>query len=210
MWLQTVHHASVWIQWMHKLFIDEKMVYLLWHEILWMICNMSWIFWMKFMFIAQGGREIQGVWLFYYPAPLKNGCFCCWILNFSLYPGNIFLLCSEEDVSHLTMHILYWFTPTFLRKKKKIWRVLVLIKRYQCLKRCAVVTWSKTWFHFVVLSCSETAEFINLFVVKSTLPVLRAEYISWVEPAHFILSCWYLSNPRRRKILSWGKNTVPM
>lgn len=118
------------------------------------------------------GRETGGVGLFYCPSPApKNCCFCCWILNFSLYPGNIFLLCSEEDVSHLTMHILYWFTPTFLQKKKKIWRVLVLIKRYQCLNRCAVVTWSEAWFRFVVLSCSKTAEFIKLFVVKSTLPV---------------------------------------
>lgn len=39
-----------------------------------------------------------------------------------------FPLCSEEDVSHTTMHILYWFTPTFLQKKKKIRGVLVLIK----------------------------------------------------------------------------------
>lgn len=34
------------------------------------------------------------------------------------------------------MHILYWFTPPFLQNKseKKIRRVLVLIKIYQCLK----------------------------------------------------------------------------
>lgn len=117
------------------------------------------------------GERLEGLGCFITPHPPKNGCFCCWILNFSLYPGNIFLLCSEEDVSHLTMHILYWFTPTFLQKKKKIRRVLVLIKRYQCLKWCTVVTWSKTWFPFVVLSCSETAEFIKLFVVKFALPV---------------------------------------
>lgn len=37
MWPQTVNEASVCIQSIHAyIFIDEKMVYLLWHEILWM------------------------------------------------------------------------------------------------------------------------------------------------------------------------------
>lgn len=56
----------------------------------------------------------------------------------------------------------------FYKRKKKIRRVLVLIKRYQCLKCRAVVTWSKSWFHFVGLSCSETqtAEFINMYLLS--------------------------------------------
>lgn len=40
-------------------------------------------------------------------------------LKFLLHPGDIFLLCSEENVSHTAMHILYWFTLPFLQKKGK-------------------------------------------------------------------------------------------
>lgn len=101
-------------------------------------CNMSWIFgWSPCIKPGERkiGREGSGFACF---ICLKWLFFCFWILNFSLYPGGIFLWCSEKDVYHLTMHILYWFINIFT-EEKSIRRVLVLIKRYQCLKSCCVV-----------------------------------------------------------------------
>lgn len=45
-----------------------------------------------------------------------------------------FLLCSEEDVSHMAMHILYWFTPTFLQKEKKNQKSTCLNKKISMFK----------------------------------------------------------------------------
>lgn len=125
------------------------------------------------MFKAWEREERRGgVWLFYYP---KMVVFVVESLIFSLYPGDIFLLCSKEDVSHMTMHILYWFTPTFLQKKKKIRRVLVLIKKISMFKVpccCDLIkNKNKMWFHFVVLSRSETraAECIDLYLLSYSL-----------------------------------------
>lgn len=132
MWPQTVNQASVCIQSIHAyIFIDEKMVYLLWHEVLWMICNMSWIFgWNSCL--TPGKEEREGVWLFYYP---KIVVFLL-LLNFKFLsvPRRHFFFCVVKKM-FLTWPCIFCIgSPTFLQKEKKNQKSTCLNKKISMFK----------------------------------------------------------------------------
>lgn len=62
--------------------IDEKVAYLLWQNVSWMRCNMSWIFGWKLS--LKPGREGGGAGAVWFGCSISlKWLFCYWILNFS-------------------------------------------------------------------------------------------------------------------------------
>lgn len=96
------------------IFLDEKVTYLLWQKVSWLKCNMSWVFgWNSCLKPErEGGRGLVVLLA-------QKACFLLLNLNFLCTQVTFFFCVVKRMFSHMAMHILYWFTPPFLQKKKK-------------------------------------------------------------------------------------------
>lgn len=191
-----------------------KMVYLLWHEVLSTICNVLDI-WMNFMFKAWGGGVGKG--------REQGGWVACFIT-----PQWLFMLLNLKFLSIPRWHIFFCVVKRmfliwpcifcigsrqhFYKRKKKIRRVLVLIKRYQCLKWCAAVTWSKN----MVSLCSlvllgDGTEFINSYLLSNSLCLFTMlNTLAGLNLPASSCAADTRQTHKGRKVSRRGKNTVQM
>lgn len=157
---------------------------------------MSWIFgWGR----ERGGRGF--------------GCFISPKWLFLLL--NLKFLCTQVTFFFCVVKRMFLIWPCifcigshhhFYKRKKKIRRVLVLIKRYQCSRCRAVVTW---WKSFTLQSRpawrSRRYNF-NLYLLSHSLCLFNMlNTLAGIEPVHFFLSHWYLSNSKKQ-----NKNGTPV